>query len=154
MTSPRKSPVIIYVKCYRFAAQDLYQMKYSQAIGIIATLAMIGICFLPWSFIASQHITVSGFSAQGTNFGKPGLFNCIMGIIMLLMFAVPAIWSKRTNVFISALNLAWAFRNYLLISACMMGECPEKQPSLYMLVALALLIQLMTFLPKLQIKTK
>jgi uncharacterized membrane protein YuzA (DUF378 family) len=68
------------------------------------------------------------------------------------MFAVPAIWSKRTNVFLGALNLAWAFRNYLLLSSCLMGECPEKKTALFILVGLAIVMQIMSLLPKLQVK--
>lgn len=129
-------------------------MKYSQTIGIIACIALVGICFLPWSFIASQQITVTGFQATGTSFGKPGLFNTIMCAVMVLLFAIPAIWSKRTNVFIAALNLAWSFRNFLLLSSCMMGECPEKKPALYILLFLSVIIQLMAFLPKIKIVPK
>ncbi|MEK7198744.1 MAG: hypothetical protein AAB212_02335 [Bacteroidota bacterium] len=129
-------------------------MKYSQSIGIAASLALLAICFLPWSYIASQQITVSGFSAAGTDFGKPALFNFFMSVCMLILFAVPAVWSKRVNVFLGALNLAWAFRNYLLVSGCLMGECPEKKPALYLLVGLAILMQLMTLLPKLDIKNQ
>lgn len=129
-------------------------MKYSQSIGIAASLALLAICFLPWSYIASQQITVSGFSAAGTNFGKPALFNFFMSVCMLILFAAPAVWSKRVNVFLGALNLAWAFRNYLLVSGCLMGECPEKKPALYLLVGLAILMQLMTLLPKLDIKNQ
>lgn len=129
-------------------------MKYSQSIGIAASLTLLAICFLPWSYIASQQITVSGFSAAGTDFGKPALFNFFMSVCMLILFAVPAVWSKRVNVFLGALNLAWAFRNYLLVSGCLMGECPEKKPALYLLVGLAILMQLMTLLPKLDIKNQ
>lgn len=129
-------------------------MKYSQTIGIIATLALVAVCFLPWSYIASRQITITGFQAVGTHFGKPGLFTVILSGIMLVMFAVPAIWSKRTNVFIAALNLAWSFRNYLMVSTCLMGECPEKRPALYAHVALSVLILLMSLLPKLDLKGK
>jgi len=129
-------------------------MKYSQTIGIAATLGMMAICFLPWSYIASQQITVTGFGSAGTNYGKPGLLNCIMGVTMIIMFFVPAVWSKRTNVFVGAINLAWSFRNYLLLSTCMMGECPEKKPALYLLIGLAVIIQLMTLLPRLQVNNK
>ena len=133
--------------------QQIYRtMKYSQPIGIVAALAMMTVCFLPWTFIASQQITVSGFYAAGTNFGKPGLFNFAMCAIMITMFAVPAIWSKRINVFIGALNLAWSFRNYLLVSACMMGECPEKKPALFALLGLAMILQIMALLPKLDMQ--
>jgi len=129
-------------------------MKYSQRIGILATFALMGVCFLPWAYIASKQITVSGFYAVGTNFGKPGLFNFAMCVIMLVLFAVPAVWSKRTNVFIAALNFAWSVRNYLLVSSCMMGECPEKKPGLFILIFLSAVILVMSLLPKLEVKKK
>lgn len=127
-------------------------MKHSQTIGVIACLALIAICFLPWSFIESQQITVTGFHAEGTNYGKPGLFNIIMSVINIAMFLIPAIWSKRTNVFIASFNLAWAVRNYLLLSSCMMGECPVKKPALFVLVGLSAVIMIMTLLPKMEVR--
>lgn len=123
-------------------------MKYSQVIGIIAVVAMAALCFMPWTYIASRQITVTGMHAEGTNFGRPGLFHLFLGTVAIAMFLIPRIWSKRTNVFVAALNLAWAFRNYLLLSSCMMGECPEKKPALYLLLLAAVIIQLMALLPK------
>lgn len=123
-------------------------MKHSQVIGIIAVLAMAVLCFMPWTYIASRQITVTGMHAEGTNFGRPGLFHLILGTVAVVMFLIPRIWSKRTNVFVAALNLAWAFRNYLLLSSCMMGECPEKKPALYLLLVAAVIIQVMALLPK------
>lgn len=123
-------------------------MKHSQVIGIIAVLAMAVLCFMPWTFIASRQITVTGMHAEGTNFGRPGLFHLILGTVAAIMFLVPRIWAKRTNVFVAALNIAWAFRNYLLLSSCMMGECPEKKPALYLLLLVAVIIQIMALLPK------
>ncbi len=127
-------------------------MKYSQTIGIIACLILVALCFFPWSFIASQQITVSGFHAEGTSFGKPGLFTAVLSAVMLLFFSLNTIWAKRSNVFIAAFNLAWSVRNYLLLSSCMMGECPEKKPALYAVFFVSLLIQFMTFLPKINVK--
>lgn len=129
-------------------------MKHSQTIGILASIALIAVCFLPWSFIESRQLTVTGFYAQGTSFGKPGLFNTILSVAMILLFALPAVWAKRTNMFLAAMNLAWAFRNYLLVSSCMMGECPEKKPGLFILLFLAVIIQLMALLPKIKIESR
>lgn len=129
-------------------------MKHSQTIGIIATLVLAGMCFLPWTYITSQQLTITGFHTTGTSFGRPGVLSVFMAVIMLVMFLVPAIWAKRTNMFVAALNLAWSFRNYLLVSSCLMGECPEKKPALYALVALAVVIQIMTLLPRLDVTRK
>lgn len=130
-------------------------MKYSQRIGIAATVALMAVCFLPWSFIASQQTTISGFFSKGVNsFGKPGLMNFSLAVIMLVLFAVPAIWAKRLNVFIAALNLAWAARNYIIISSCMMGECPEKKIGIFLLIVLSIVIQVMALLPKINVVKK
>lgn len=124
-------------------------MKYSQRIGILATVVIMAACFFPWSIIESKQISISGFHTEGTTFGRPGLLHMFFCVVMLVMFAVPTIWAKRTNVFIAALNLAWAFRNYLLVSACLMGECPEKKTGLFLLIGFSAVTQLMALLPKL-----
>jgi hypothetical protein len=126
-------------------------MKHSQTIGIIASLLVITLCFFPWSYVVSKQITISGFQTAGTSFGKPGMFNIILCSLMILFFLLPRIWAKRTNMFIAALNLAWSFRNFILVSGCMMGECPEKRPALYGILILSMGIQFMTLLPKIKL---
>ncbi len=127
-------------------------MKYSQQTGIVAALLLVVICFLPWSYIVSRQLTITGLSAVGTNFGRPGLFNIVMAVIAIVLFTIPRIWAKRTNVFIGAIGLAWSIRNYIILSTCMLGECPEKKPALYALVILAATVQLMTLFPKIELK--
>ena len=127
-------------------------MKHSQTVGLIASLALIGICFLPWVTISSNNLVVTGMNATGTNFGTPGKVNIIFSIIMLVFFALPKVWAKRTNVFIGALNFSWSVKNYLVLSTCLMGECPVKMPALFALVALAGVSLVMTFFPKIEVK--
>ncbi len=129
-------------------------MKKSQTIGIVAAIATMAVCFLPWVYISSKQITVTGFQAIGTDFGKPGLFNMVMSIIMVVLFAIPTLWAKRTNLFVGSLNIAWSFRNFILLTTCMMGECPEKKPGLYLLLFLAVSLLLMTLLPSIPVKQK
>lgn len=129
-------------------------MKYSQQIGILAAIGLVISCFFPWSIIISKNLSISGFAAEGTSFGRPGLFHAIFCTASVLFFAVPRIWAKRTNVFIGAINLAWAIRNYVLVSSCMLGECPEKQPALYVVLGCAIIMQLMVLFPNLQVENK
>ena len=126
-------------------------MKYSQQIGIVAAFILLGLCFLPWTVIESKGLTISGFAAEGTSFGRPGLFHVFFCPAAILFFAIPRIWTKRTNVFIGAINLAWAIRNYVLVSSCMFGECPVKQPALYGILACAIIIQIMVLFPKIPV---
>jgi hypothetical protein len=124
-------------------------MKYTQTIGIIAALVVLICSFLPWSIVVSEQITISGFETEGTRFGKPGLFLNFFTIIAIVLFLIPAIWAKRTNIFIGAIVFTWSLRNYILVSTCLMGECPVKQPALYTLVIASGLVIVMTLLPKL-----
>jgi hypothetical protein len=129
-------------------------MKYSQYIGILACLIVLICSFLPWSIVVSEHITISGFDTTGTRFGRPGLFLNFFTGISLLLFIIPTIWSKRTNIFLGALVFAWSVRNYILVSTCLMGECPVKQPALYVLVTASFVVMMMTLLPKLNTSKK
>lgn len=121
---------------------------------MLAVLLMAVACFLPWSIIESKQLTITGMQTVGTSFGRPGLFLLIFGTIGFILFALPMIWAKRTNVFVSALILAWSIRNYILVSTCMFGECPVKQPALYVLVVCAVVIQLMSFFPRIPVGSK
>ena len=127
-------------------------MKHSQTVGLLASLALIGICFLPWVTISSSNLVVSGMNAKGTDFGTPGRLNLIFTVIMAVFFALPKVWAKRTNVFIGALNLAWSIRNYIVLTTCMMGECPNKQWALIVLVLLSIIMMAMTFFPKIEVE--
>ncbi len=127
-------------------------MKHSQTVGLVAALALIGICFLPWITVSSHNLVVTGMNAKGTDFGTPGRMNLIFSVIMASLFALPKVWAKRTNLFVGALNLAWSVRNYIVLTTCMMGECPDKQWALIVLVLLSIIIMAMTFFPKIEVE--
>jgi hypothetical protein len=120
-------------------------MRYSKWIGLLAAIVLIIFSFQPWVFIESKNITVTGIHATGTNFGKPAWFHYFMVVCFLLCTFIPRIWAKRANFLVTALNLAWAIRNYFLITACRGGDCPEKKLGLY-LVLLSSIIMLITAL--------
>lgn len=128
-------------------------MKYSQIIGIAACLALIVNCFFPWSYIAEINLLITGVNG-GENLGKPGLFNIILSVVMIIFFFIPKIWAKRTNVILGALNIAWSIRNYLLVGACSGGICPQKKAGIFILIFLSFFIELMTFLPPVKIANK
>ncbi len=129
-------------------------MKYSQTIGIIATLALLVVCYLPWVTIESHQLVITGMNAKGTDFGTPARMNIYFTVIMLLLFVLPKVWAKRTNVFIGALNFSWSFRNFIVLSTCAMGECPVKKPGIYALLLLSFIMMLVTFFPKIELEKK
>ena len=126
-------------------------MKHSQLAGICAVVAMAVICFIPWAYLPERNLTVSGMETGNTMFGKPGLMHLILGAAMVVFFLLKKIWAKRANVFVAAANIAWSFRNYTLFTTCFMGECPHIKAGIYMLIIACFLIQIMTFLPKIDV---
>lgn len=123
-------------------------MRYSQTIGILAALALIGACFLPWIYIPTLQDTFTGMYTGATRFGRPGVMAISLAVVSVLLFATPRIWAKRTNVIIAAVGISWAARNYMLMTSCLTGECPEKKVGIYLVPFLAAVMMLMTLLPK------
>jgi hypothetical protein len=127
-------------------------MKYSKWIGLLSVVVVLIACYLPWVSVASVQLEVGGMFSNGKhNFGKPGLMNMICTIGAGLLFLLPQVWAKRTNIFFCGFNIAWAIRNYIMLSRCYSGECPEKQTGLYLLVIASALMLLMSFLPDLEV---
>lgn len=126
-------------------------MKRSQLFGAIFAMVIIVACFLPWSFVPTRNWTISGMNTMGTHFGKPGIVHCFFSILCLVLFCIPKIWAKRTNIFLAAINLAWGIRNILLVSTCSGGECQTKLYGVYVLIIACVLVMLMSLLPKLAV---
>lgn len=127
-------------------------MRYMKWIGLLAVVLLVVSCFFPWVIIPSKNIVVSGVDSTGTNFGKPGYAHFILGFFFVLFHLVPKLWAKRINLLIVALNLAWAIRNYLIISMCREGECPEKQVGLWLVLAASALMLIAALFPDIQLK--
>ncbi len=129
-------------------------MKYSQLIGVAAALALIGVCYMPWCFIPSVNITLSGVNGYVSTdlyLGKPLTLYSFLVPVMILFFLLPKIWAKRTNVFLGLIVLGYSLYNFLLFSTCRDGICPEKKAGIYLLLVTAFIIQLMTFFPKIKL---
>ena len=116
-------------------------MRYMKWIGLLAVILLVVSCFTPWVIIESKNIIVSGIDSTGTKFGKPGYFHFVFGSFFIIFHFIPKIWAKRSNLLVVALNIAWAIRNYFIISTCRDGDCPAKQTGLYLvLIASALML--------------
>ncbi|HEX8334490.1 MAG TPA: hypothetical protein VF622_17835 [Segetibacter sp.] len=127
-------------------------MKYSSHFGVIAAITIIAACFLPWAYIASIQTTLTGWQTPNTTLGKPGLLNIIFASLSIILFIVPAVWAKRLNVFLAAINFAWTVRNSILLSQCEYGECPEQKIGLIIIVISSALLFLMTLFPRVRSK--
>jgi hypothetical protein len=124
------------------------RMKYAHVIGFLASAAVVLLVFQPWIFIPSVQLTISGWSAEGTDFGKPGLVPLVFSAIMCLLFWIPKVGAKVTTIILATLQLAWMMRNYILLTTSYIGEIPEKQWALIVLVPLTGLVLVMSLLSR------
>jgi uncharacterized membrane protein len=129
-------------------------MKYSKWIGISGVIILCIAAYLPWVTILSKNITISGMDTAGTNFGKPALMNIIVSVISAVFFLSSSVMAKRANLFFSAFNIAWSIRNYVIVSMCRGGECPERKFGLYLLMIAAIVIMVASLFPDIKIRTE
>lgn len=129
-------------------------MRWLKWAGIIAAIILVITSFMPWVFIASKGITVTGVDSTGTNFGKPAYFHFLAVFFFLLFVFVSKLWSARGNLIVTALNMAWAIRNYFVITLCRGGDCPEKRVAIILVVAASLLMLVSALFPPIKISGK
>jgi len=127
-------------------------MRYMKWIGLAAAILLIISCFIPWVFIESKNITISGVDATGTNYGKPGYFHFMMVTFFIVFILVPRVWAKRANLAIVSLNTAWAARNFFIIATCQAGECPVRKSGLYIMLIASLLMLITSLFQDMEIK--
>lgn len=127
-------------------------MKYTNYLGAMAAVALIVCCFVPWVYIESINTTITGLQAQKTNFGRPGALHIVFAVLAIIFYLVPKVWAKRANLFATTFNFAWAIRNFLLITQCELGECPQKKSGIYAIVFFAFIMLMMAMLPKVKLK--
>lgn len=109
-------------------------MRLTKFLPFIAAALLIFSCYLPWMTIESKSLTITGVDTTGTSFGKPGYFHFVWAFLYLAFSSIPKVWAKRTAMGFATFNIAWAFRNFLLLPACQMGDCPQKKVGLYLLI--------------------
>ena len=121
-------------------------------IGLFAVILLIVSCFIPWVTIPSKNIVVSGVDSTGTNFGKPGYTHFVLSFFFIIFHFIPRLWAKRSNLLVVALNIAWAIRNYFIISMCREGECSEKQIGLWLVLLASALVLIAALFPDIKLK--
>lgn len=122
-------------------------IRFFKWAGLVAALTVIISCFLPWIYVESRQLEITGMQTTGTNFGKPGYLHLILAAAFLLLHFIPVLWAKRVNLLVAALNIAWAIRNYFLITSCNFGECPEKEAAIFLVLLGSALMMVAALFP-------
>ena len=119
--------------------------------GVLAAVALVAACFMPWVHIISKDITITGIDPASTNYGKPGYFHWAMAFFFLLFSLIPKLWAKRANLLVVALNIGWALRNFLIISSCEAGECPVRKLGIFLALVSSVIMLLAAVFPDVEL---
>jgi hypothetical protein len=126
-------------------------------IGMVACVALIISCFLPWTFYADSNIaneaerTFTGFFSYQYKYGRPGKFFVLFAIVILILMILPKVWAKRTNLFLSAFTLAYAIKSYILFTSCYNAYCPEKRAGIFIMLFSTVIILIACVFPNMKI---
>ena len=127
-------------------------MKYSQWIGIAASILLVIAGFLPWTYHPDLNKNFTGFFSENNVYGKPGNVFVVMSIVAIVFFAIQRVWAKRWNMFICALVLSYAIKSFIMFSGCYRGICPNKLAGLWIMLGSAVLMMVMALFPDIKLK--
>lgn len=127
-------------------------MKFYKLTGFFACALLIVSCFLPWAYYADLHESFTGFYSHENIYGKPAKVFIFLAVCSLILIYLDKIWAKRTLIFLSALNIGYLIKTYVLFTSCYSTICPQKQYGLYLLMISVLALLIVSLLPNLKVE--
>ena len=123
-------------------------------MGLLAAVVLIISCFLPWLYINAINVTITGMETTGTSYGKPGFLHIIFSVFFIAFTLIPRLWAKRSNILVVALNIAWAMRNFFILSTCQAGECPDRKTGIYLMLISSAIMLVSALFPDMKVTVK
>lgn len=108
-------------------------MKHYKLIGFAAAILLVVSCFLPWTYYSDIDKHFTGFYTYENMYGKPAKAFIFLAALSFALILLNKIWAKRTLLFVSAVNIAYLIKTYVLFTSCYSGICPQKEYGLYLL---------------------
>jgi hypothetical protein len=127
-------------------------MKYSQPIGVLAAIILILSGFLNWAWYPDIHKYFTGFFSENNMYGKPGKVFIYFASVAIILFLIPRVWAKRVNIFLCAIMLAYAAKNFIIFSSCYRGICPVKQPGIWVMLGACIVMVIASLFPDTAVK--
>ncbi len=126
-------------------------MKFYKIIGFTAATLMIISCFIPWTYYVDLGKSFNGFFSEKNMYGKPGMFIMFFAIASLVLIYLDKIWAKRLHIILSAVNIGYLIRIYILFTSCYNTYCPEKKAGLYLLILSSVVMMVVSLFPDMKI---
>ncbi len=126
-------------------------MKHYKIIGVVTGLVLIISCLLPWAYYPDLQKSFTGFFSEHNIYGKPGIIFVFIAAVSILLVMKNKVWAKRTHVILSALNIGYLIKTYILFTSCYSGYCPRKELGIYLLVLSCLMLLIVSLFPDLKL---
>ncbi|MEO5650732.1 MAG: hypothetical protein ABIR03_12515 [Ginsengibacter sp.] len=126
-------------------------MKYYKTIGLLACVLLVVSCFLPWAYYTDIHKSFTGFFSEQNVYGKPGKVFIFMAVVSAIMIVTNKVWAKRVHILLSAINIAYLIKTYVLFTTCYATICPQKEYGLYVLIVSSVVLMITSILPDMKI---
>ena len=127
-------------------------------LAIVATLAIIATCFIPWVHYNNIDVTFNGYNvkkfATGVYYGRAGIIITIFAAISLLFTLLPSIVAKRVNMFLCALLVAYTLRTYVIFTGSLFDGEVTKLAGIYLIVFLSFVMVICSVFPYLKKEEK
>ena len=122
-------------------------MKINKWVGVLVCLAIIAVCFIPWTYHADVQKNFTGFFSEKGQYGSPGKYFIFFSIVSMLLILIPKLWAKRTHWFIAGIMVAYAIKTYILYTSCYNAYCPDKKAGIFLIVFLSLGMFIISLFP-------
>lgn len=100
----------------------------------MACAALILSCFMPWTFYADIRQTFTGFFSYKNEYGRPGMLLVPVSVVVVVLMQIRKLWSKRVNLFLTALTVGYSIKTYILFTSCYNAYCPQKLSGIYIML--------------------
>lgn len=128
-------------------------MKYYKVWALLACAGLIASCFMPWTYYPDLNKVFNGFFSEQNMYGRPGKVFVFFAVVSMAFILINRVWAKRFNVLVSALNLAYLIKTYILFTNCYV-TCPEKRYGIYVLLVSSILLMVTALLPDMKVEGK
>ncbi|MBK7883381.1 MAG: hypothetical protein IPJ81_06035 [Chitinophagaceae bacterium] len=128
--------------------------KILQWVGVLACIALIISCFMPWAYYADINETFTGVYSYKNEYGKPGKYMIVIGVLAILFILLPRLWAKRVNMFLCGLLVGYSIKTYVMYTSCYNAYCPQKLPWIYVMLTATVFMLLAAIFTDFKIKKK
>ncbi|MFN5478252.1 MAG: hypothetical protein ACK484_16795 [Sphingobacteriales bacterium] len=128
--------------------------KYSKWLTLAAAVLLILSCFMDWAYYPDIQKSFTGWFSEKNVYGKPGKWLTVMACFAVIAQFLPYLFLKRTNLFLMALNTAYAFFTFVKYTRSYGITNPTAQLGIYLMLISAILLLITAMFPSGQLRNK